>query len=105
MRALHSSQLISPAVTRTRPSGSAVTVGYQRASGMAAAELQPWLAESKIVALGMPTWAEALWPPATNTRPSGSRAWPEQKRLAVENGTAVNELVPGSKTWAPSPSV
>src|SRR2546430_10686217 len=100
--ALHPSQLISPAVTSMRPSGSAVTVGYQRLSGIGAAELQPWLAGSKSVVLLMPTWAVPEWPPATSTRPSGSRAWPEQKRLAAKNGTAVKGLVVGSNTWAPS---
>src|SRR5437867_2749242 len=104
MRALQPLQAISPAVTSMRPSGSAVTVGYQRPWGMGAAELQPWLAGSKMVALVMPKWV-AVWPPATNTRPSASRAWPEQKRLAAENGTGEKALLAGSNNWAPSPSV
>src|SRR4051794_30777934 len=95
MRALHPSQFVSPAVTSMRPSGSAVTVGYQRATGMEATELQIWLPGSKTVALAMPTWALPEWPPPTNTRPSESSAWPEQKRSAVKNGTAVKELVAG----------
>src|SRR5215470_18305542 len=101
MRALHSLQLVSPAVTRNLPSGSAVTVGYQRATGIEAAELQTWVTGSKMVALVMPTCAVPEWPPASNTRPSASNECPEQKRSAVKNGTAVNELVAGSNTWAP----
>src|SRR2546430_1606604 len=100
MRALQPSQAISPAVTSTRPSGSAVTVGYQRPAGRGATELQAWLAGSKMVALVMPTWG-LVWPPATNTRPSASRAWPEQKRLAVKNGTGEKALLAGADNWAP----
>src|SRR5712675_1463407 len=105
MRALHPSQLVSPAVTRKRPSGSAVTVGYQRATGMEAAKLQARVAGSKMLALVMPTWAVPVCPPAVNTRPSGSSAWPEQKRLAVMGGIAVRELVAGSKIMEPLLSV
>src|ERR1700682_2389356 len=104
MRALHPLQLVSPAITSMRPSGSEVTVGYQRATDMEGPELQPWLAGSKMVALGMPTWAEE-WPPATNTRPSGSSAWAGQKRSAVYNGTAVRLFVAGAKTSAGGLSV
>src|SRR5437868_7642295 len=99
IKALQPLQAISPAVTSMRPSGSAVTVGYQRPSGMGATELQPWLAGSKMVALAMPKWL-LLWPPATNTRPSASSAWPEQKRLAAANGTAEKALLAGSNSWA-----
>src|SRR6266403_112690 len=97
-------QATSPAVTSMRPSGSAVTVGYQRPPGMGVTELQRRLAGSKMVALLMPTWV-LEWPPATNTRPSGSRAWPAQKRLAAVNGTGERELLAGSNNWAPLPSV
>src|SRR6267142_6223016 len=96
MRALHPSQLVSPAVTSMRPSGSAVTVGYQRATGMEASEPQTWVAGLNAVALAMPTWAVPEWPPASNTRPSESREWPEIGRAAVKKGTAFKELVAGS---------
>src|SRR2546421_6507754 len=90
-----------------RRSGSAVTLGYQRPSGMGAAALQPWLDGSKMVALVMPKCV-SVWPPATNTRPSASRAWPEQKRLAVENGTGEKALLAGADNlapgWAPAPA-
>src|SRR5467141_4406149 len=101
MRALQPSQLVSPAVTSMRPSGSEVTLGYQRPTDMEGPELQLCVDGSKKVELGMPTCGVPVWPPATNTRPSGSSEWPEQKRLAVKNGTVVRVLVAGSKTSAP----
>src|SRR6267142_2207930 len=98
--ALQSLQFTSPASVSMRPSDKAVTVGYQRAIDMGAADVLLCVSGLKIVALVMPTWL-ALCPPATKTRPSGSIARPAQKRLAPVNGTGVTTNVAGSKTPAP----
>src|SRR5258705_6049755 len=102
--ALQSAQFTSPASASMRPSGKAVTVGYQRPTAIPAPDVQVCVCPSKIEALVIPTWL-LVCPPATKILPSGSRLWPEQKRFAVVNVTAVTPSVDGSKTTAPVASV
>src|SRR6266850_2617431 len=102
--ALQSAQFTSPASASMRPSGKAVTVGYQRPTAIFAPDVHLCVCPSKIEALLIPTWL-LVCPPATKILPSGSRLWPEQKRFAAVNGTAVTPSVDGSKTTAPVASV
>src|SRR6267143_2048769 len=102
--ALQAAQFTSPASASMRPSGKAVTVGYQRPTAIPAPDVHLCVCPSKIEALLIPTWL-LVCPPATKILPSGSRLWPEQKRFAAVNGTAVTPSVDGSKTTAPVASV
>src|SRR5258705_12395328 len=102
--ALQSAQFPSPASASMSPSGKVVTLGYQRPTAIFAADVQVCVCPSKIEALLIPTWL-LVCPPATKILPSGSRLWPEQKRFAALNGTAVTPSVDGSKTTAPVASV
>src|SRR5215470_2160235 len=70
----------APDVTRARPSGSAVAVGYHRRYAMFGSADQVWDAGSKMFAFGAPR-VDGSCPPTTRMRPSGSCTWPAQKRL------------------------
>src|ERR1051326_1668650 len=102
MVATHPPQSISPAVTSMRPSGSAVTVGYQRPTAIGATRDQARVAGLKRFVSGSPMWAP-LCPPATSTLPSGSRQWPAQNMLVRLFGTEVNAPVAGfqRRAWLP----
>src|SRR4051794_39917882 len=85
--------MLSPEKTRTRPSPSAVAVGYQRPTLMFGAAAQVLLLALKMDVSAIPT--SATWcPPATNVRPSASSTWPEQK-VFTEYGTGVKFPVAG----------
>src|SRR5581483_4835370 len=87
-----------------RPSGSEVTVGYQRGFAMSAAAVQPLVAGSKMFVLVSPQWAALLWPPATKTFPSPMTPRPPQKMLDGDcDCTSV--LVAGSQTRASEPQM
>ena len=55
----------------TRPFGSVVVVGYQRPRAMIGPRVHEPAAGFRSAVSRMPTYG-AKWPPATNTRPSGS---------------------------------
>src|SRR6185369_17077377 len=100
--AKHPPQSISPEVTSMRPSGSAVTVGYQRPTAIGATFDHVRVAGLKIFVSGSPTWAP-IWPPTTRALPSGSRHWPLQNMLVRLFGTEVNVPVAGfhTRAWLP----
>src|SRR4051812_42630689 len=85
-----------------RPSGSAVTVGYQRPTAIGATRDHARVAGLKIFASGNPTCAP-IWPPTTSALPSGSRHWPLQNMLVRLLGTEVNVPVAGfqRRAWLP----
>src|SRR5882762_3767034 len=107
MRTSQPAQLISPEVTRTRPLGSVVAVGYQRVKFILGKEDQVEVAGSNRWARGSPVWLVTC-PPAATILPSPSGAVPEQKILAPSLvGTDVKELVAGSQSMGsfnPNPS-
>src|SRR5262245_21478140 len=66
-----------PAVTSTRPSGSVVTVGYQRAYAMSGPRVQVMVAGlKKFVILNPTPGPSQSWPPTNITRPSARTTWP-----------------------------
>ena len=71
-----------------RPSGSVVTVGYQRARAMSVPRNQVRVVGLKMCVSFVPSLA-SMWPPATNSRPSGSVTCPAQNRLRPV-GTGLN---------------
>ena len=77
-----SGQLVAPETASMRPSGSFVSVGYQRPYAICWTSLHVFVAGSKIVALRRPTYASTC-PPTTRMRPSASGVWLAQKRFAV----------------------
>src|SRR6476620_9686794 len=101
---MHPAQSISPEVTSMRPSGSAVTVGYQRPTAIGATRDHVRVVGLKRFVSRNPTWAP-LCPPATSALPSGSRQWPPQNMLVRLLGTEVNTPVAGfqSLAWLPKP--
>src|SRR6266849_5671481 len=97
MVALQPSQLIAPELTSIRPSGSAVTVGYQRPNDIAGVDDQAKVVGLKRVPFLMPLKSIILCPPATNTLPSASRPCPAQNRSALANEVAWKVLLFGSQ--------
>src|SRR4030095_16222754 len=95
---MHASQSMAPDTTRARPSGRTVTVGYQRPTCIGAAEDHMRFEGWKRFASGRPT-GFAMCPPATNTRPSGNKVCPAQKRLSFAV-VLVKPLVLGFQTRA-----
>src|SRR5262245_64760586 len=85
---MHVSQLSEPDMTRTRPSGSVVTEGYQRAYFIGAVSVQVLVTSSKMLLSTRPAPGIRL-PPTMNARPSARRAWPTQNRSVTLFGTAV----------------
>ena len=79
--------LLRPAVMTTRPSESSVRVGYQRPSRMCGCTVQVSLNGLNVRTASRPWYfwlasvQYALFPPATSTRPSRSKTWPEHQRL------------------------
>ena len=70
-----------PATVTSRPSGSVVTVGYQRPRAILGNPgTQDSLAGSKILVTSRPL-SSALCPPDTMKRPSAMNAWPAQKSI------------------------
>src|SRR4029077_718746 len=100
MVALHPSQLIDPEVTSVRPSGSEVTVGYQRANDICGADVQVEVVGSNMVPFLRPMKSAMLCPPAMNTLPSGRRPCPAQNRSAPANEVVWNVLVLGFQVVA-----
>src|SRR6185436_15277043 len=102
MVATHPAQSISPALTSMRPSGSAVTVGYQRPTAIGATRDHVRVAGLKRFVSRSPTWAP-LCPPATSALPSGSRQLPVQNMLVRLFGTEVKTPVAGfhRRAWLP----
>src|SRR5262245_35221184 len=86
--ASHRSQLVSPAVTSTRPSGSVVVVGYQRWVAIAPTFVHLLIPGSKRFVSLTPV-CPAAWPPATRICPSAKAQWPEQNMLVRLFGTEV----------------
>src|SRR6185503_924236 len=88
MVATHPAQSISPALTSMRPSGSAVTVGYQRPTAIGATRDHVRVAGLKRFVSRSPTWAP-LCPP--------------QNMLVRLFGTEVNTPVAGfhRRAWLP----
>src|SRR5262245_40714475 len=74
-----------------RPSGSVVIVGYQRAWCISTTRVQLLVAGLKILVSLIPT-PSLTYPPATNSLPSASSTWPEQK---IEE----KRLVTPMKVW------
>ncbi len=72
--------MLSPEKTRARPSGSVVTVGYQREFCRSATRVAVLVFGSQSV-LSLSPLLTDTWPPAMNSRPSASCEKPEQKRL------------------------
>src|SRR5262245_31469206 len=103
MAATQPAQLVSPAVASTRPSGSGVTVGYQRGKAIGATRDHARVTGSKIFVSRSPVLAPRC-PPATNALPSGNRQWPVQNMLVVL-GTEVKTPVVGfqRRAWLPTP--
>src|SRR3954467_4355402 len=89
--------MLSPETIRMRPSDRVVVVGYQRPRDMVGPAVHELPASGlNSIVLGRPTYARS-WPPATNSRPSGSSAWPAQNRLIPE-GVDTKEFVSGSQS-------
>ena len=65
-----SGQLTAPETTSMRPSGSFVSVGYQRPYVIGWTSLHDSVVGSKMVVVLVPTY-ESMCPPTTRMRPSG----------------------------------
>src|SRR6266508_5352748 len=88
-----------PPIVTTRPSGSCVALGYQRAKLMFWPADQLLVFGSKMFVAWMPN-SPPLWPPMTSTRPSSSSTCAEQKIWASMSGAVMNVFVAGSQTRA-----
>jgi hypothetical protein len=72
---------VVPPKIMTEPSPSCAVVGYQRGCAISGPSVHELAAGSKTVVLAtpLPNTPWYRWPPAMNTRPSGSTLVPEQK--------------------------
>jgi hypothetical protein len=73
---------VAPDVTKIRPSGKVVAVGYHRRCAIRGTEVHDSVIGLKIAASLEPRTPPALsWPPTTRIRPSARAECPEQKTL------------------------
>src|SRR3954468_16519350 len=98
---MHVVHVVAPDVTRMRPSGSVVAVGYHRRCDISGIAVHCCVDELNRLAFCRPMMPLAeSWPPATSTRPSASVAVPVQKMLLVVLGVETSVLEAGSNTDA-----
>src|SRR6266550_239990 len=101
---MHVSHVVAPEVTRTRPSGSVVAVGYQRRYAMSGTRVHCFVTGSKMFACCSPRIPFTLsHPPTKKMRPSARVVLAEQKMLLVGLVAAVTVPVAVSNTAALKP--